>query len=98
MVVEAKRLPFESLTRVAEQLATGISLADALELLAAAAEEVTGADLAVVRVLDEEEETLVARAVAPADSLLAAEVSGSRVQPDYLVAPQIGRASCRERV
>jgi len=88
MVVETKRLPFESLTRVAEQLATGISLADALELLAAAAEEVTGADLAVVRVLDEEEETLVARAVAPADSLLAAEVSGSRVQPDYEVAPQ----------
>jgi GAF domain-containing protein len=88
MVVEAKRLPFESLARVAERLAGGISLAEALELLAAAAEEVTGADLAVVRVLDGEEDTLVARAVAPAGSLLAAEASGSRVEPDYEVASQ----------
>ena len=88
MVVEAKRLPFESLARVAERLARGISLAEALELLAAAAEEVTGADLAVVRVLDDEEDMLVARAVAPAGSVLAAEVSGSRVEPDYEVASQ----------
>ena len=88
MVVEAKRLPFESLARVAERLATGISLAEALELLAAAAAEVTEADLAVVRVLDGGEDTLIARAVAPAGSLLAAEVSGSRVQPDYEVASQ----------
>ncbi len=86
MVVEAKRLPFESLARVAERLATGISLAEALELLAGAAEEMTGADLAVVRVLDDEEDVLVARAVAPAGSLLAAEVSGSRVEPEYEVA------------
>jgi serine phosphatase RsbU (regulator of sigma subunit) len=86
MVVEAKRLPFESLARVAERLATGISLAEALELLAGAAEEMTGADLAVVRVLDDEQDMLVARAVAPAGSLLAAEVSGSRVEPAYEVA------------
>jgi serine phosphatase RsbU (regulator of sigma subunit) len=88
MVVEAKRLPFESLARVAERLATGISLAEALELLAAAAAEVTEADLAVVRVLDGGEDMLIARAVAPAGSVLATEVSGSRIQPDYEVASQ----------
>ena len=85
MVVEAKRLPFESLTRVAERLAGGVPLAEALELLAAAAEEVTDADLAVVRVLDDGEEMLIARAVAPAGSVLAAEIAGSRVASDYEV-------------
>src|SRR5258707_1217320 len=35
MVVEAKRLPFESLAHLAERLAAGVSRAEALELLAA---------------------------------------------------------------
>ena len=88
MVVEAKRLPFESLARVAERLATGISLAEALELLAAVAEEVTEADLAVIRLLDGDDDMLIARAIAPAGSVLAAEVSGSRIEPAYEVASQ----------
>jgi serine phosphatase RsbU (regulator of sigma subunit) len=83
MVVEAQRLPFESLARLAERLAAGASLPEALDRIAHAAVEVTGAELAVVRVLDEDEGALVARAVAPADSPHAAEVSGSRVSPDY---------------
>src|SRR5579872_5775219 len=81
MVVEAQRLPFEPLVHVAERLAAGISPAEAIELLAEAAAEVTAAELAVVRVLDERDGMLVARAVAPPDSALAAEVSGSRVAP-----------------
>src|SRR5579864_2234428 len=81
MVVEAQRLPFESLARVAERLAAGISLAEALELLAVAAAEATAAELAVIRVLDDHDDVLVARVVSPPDSPLAAEVSGSRIAP-----------------
>src|SRR6266446_4502418 len=88
MVVEAQRLPFESLARVAERLAAGIPLAEALELLAAVAAEVTGADIAVVRLLEDGDDRLVARAVAPADSPFAWEVSGSRVAPGYEVTLQ----------
>ena len=71
-MVEAQRLPFETLARVVERLAAGASLAEAFELLAAAAAEVTGAELAVVRVLDGECGLLVAKAVAPPGSPLAA--------------------------
>jgi len=79
MVVEAQRLPFESLARLGERLAAGASAAEALELVAQVAVEELGVELAVVRVLDEREGMLVARAVAPRDAPLAAEVSGSRI-------------------
>ena len=81
MVVVAKRLPFESLVRTAEQLSAGVDLPTVLELLAAAAAEATGAEIAIVRVLDEASGLLVARAVAPGGSEEAAELSGSRVAP-----------------
>jgi serine phosphatase RsbU (regulator of sigma subunit) len=83
MVVEAQRLPFESLARLAERLAAGAPLAEALDRIAHAAVDLTAAELAVVRVLDEGEGALVARAVAPTDSPHAAELSGSRVPADY---------------
>jgi serine phosphatase RsbU (regulator of sigma subunit) len=83
MVVEAQRLPFESLARLAERLAAAAPLGELLELVAQAAVDATGAELAVVRVLDEHERVLVARSVAPTHSPLAAEVSGSRVDIDY---------------
>src|SRR5581483_9039835 len=79
MVVEAERLPFERLARLAERLAAGVPAGQALELVARAAVETLPLELAIVRVLDERDGMLVARAVAPADSALAAEVSGSRV-------------------
>ncbi len=60
MVVVAKRLPFESLVRTAEQLSAGVDLPTVLELLAAAAAEATGAEIAIVRVLDEASGLLVA--------------------------------------
>ncbi|HZO97048.1 MAG TPA: SpoIIE family protein phosphatase [Gaiellaceae bacterium] len=82
MVVEAQRPPFERLARAAERLASGVPLAEALEVLAEGAAEASGAELAVVRVLDEREGALVARAVAPAGSPRAAELSGSRLDPD----------------
>jgi serine phosphatase RsbU (regulator of sigma subunit) len=88
MVVEAERLPFESLTRLAERLAAGAPLAEALDRIASAAVEVTAAELAIVRVLDEGDGALVARAVAPADSPRAAELSGSRVWPDRDPGPE----------
>ena len=88
MVVEAQRLPFESLARLAERLAAGAPLGEVLELVAQAAVDVTGVELAVVRVLDDGGDALVARAVAPADSPHAAEVSGSRVDPGYEPPPE----------
>jgi serine phosphatase RsbU (regulator of sigma subunit) len=87
MVVEAQRLPFEGLARLAERLAEGAPIAEALDRIAHAAVELPGAELAVVRVLDEGADALVARAVAPADSPRAAELSGSRVPTDYEPGP-----------
>jgi serine phosphatase RsbU (regulator of sigma subunit) len=84
MVVEAQRVPYEALARVAERLAADVELRDALELLAAAAAEATGADLAVVRCRDAATGLLIARAVAPPESPLAAELSGSRLEPGRL--------------
>src|SRR5437763_1249430 len=81
MVVEAQRLPFDSLARLAERLAAGVPLGEALELVARVAVDALPVELAVVRVLDEADGTLVARAVAPPDSPLAGEVTGSRVEP-----------------
>src|SRR5512146_2521020 len=75
-------LPYEALdalSRAAALIASGGPLAPALAALAEAAGRATGADLAIVRVLDPSGEALVARAVAPPASALAAELEGSRV-------------------
>src|SRR5829696_6421346 len=88
MAVEAERLPVESLARVAQLLASGLELRPALDHIADAVAEATGADVAVVRVLDHTG-MLVARAVAPADSAFAAELAGSRVPPEELADGQV---------
>jgi serine phosphatase RsbU (regulator of sigma subunit) len=80
MVVEAQRLPFERLARFAERLAAGAPAGELLELTAQVAVEALPVELAVVRVVDRADGALVARAVAPADSPLAAEVTGSRLE------------------
>src|SRR5580765_4162010 len=84
MVVEARRLRYESLARAAERLAQGLDRRASLELIAGAAVTATGADAAVVRLLDAATGELVGRAVAPASSPLAGELAGSRVTPEAL--------------
>jgi serine phosphatase RsbU (regulator of sigma subunit) len=81
MAVEAQRLPFEGLARVAERLAAGGPVPEAFVLIAAAAAEAASAEVAVVFVRDEADAALVARAVAPGGSPRAAELSGARLEP-----------------
>jgi serine phosphatase RsbU (regulator of sigma subunit) len=77
MVVDARRLPVESLLTAAVQAAGTGDLRVALTAIARGVLEATGADLAVLRTLDEDGR-LSARAVAPVGSALAAEVAGTR--------------------
>ncbi|MCW2965167.1 MAG: hypothetical protein JWO17_2419, partial [Actinomycetia bacterium] len=77
MVVEAQRLPVETLARAAAEVAASGDLRSALGAIARAAAEATRADLAVLRVLDPDGQ-LVARAMAPEGSALGAEVAGTR--------------------
>ncbi len=77
MVVDAHRLPVERLAEAAAQVAEAAELRVALEAVAAAVADATRADLAVLRVLDDEGR-LATRAVAPAGSSLGAEVAGTR--------------------
>src|SRR5579862_6776789 len=86
MSVETGESPYEILARAARTLAAGLGLLEALELIATAAYEATGADLAVVRVRDPAASSFVVRAAAPADSPLAAELVGSRVPLEELEA------------
>src|SRR5262245_21524520 len=81
MVVEAERLPVESLARAAAEVAASSDLRTALGAIARAAADATRADLAVVRVLDADG-LFVARAQAPDGSALAAEVAGTRTSGD----------------
>jgi serine phosphatase RsbU (regulator of sigma subunit) len=85
MAVEAQRLPVEALADAAGQIAATGDLRAALTVIAAAAVDATGADLVVVRVIDDDG-TLVARAVAPETSPYGAEVAGTRAPCDELVA------------
>ena len=85
MVVDAGRLPVETLARAAAEIGAATDLRGALAPLARAAAEACGADLAVVRVLDGAGD-LAARAVAPQNSSLGAEVAGTRVACDVLAA------------
>jgi serine phosphatase RsbU (regulator of sigma subunit) len=77
MVVEAQRLPVERLAEAAAQVAETGDLRVALDAVASAVADATGADLAVLRVLDDEGR-LATRAVAPPGSSLGAEVAGTR--------------------
>ena len=77
MVVEAERLPVESLALAAAEVAASNDLRAALAAIARAAVTATRADLAVVRVADTDG-ALVARAQAPEGSALAAEVAGTK--------------------
>src|SRR3954454_16001270 len=94
MAVEAQRLPVEALADAAGQVAANGDLRAALDAIAAAAVEAVGADLMVVRVLDEDGE-LVARAVAPEGSALAAEVAGTRAPCERIAAGELSEAAAR---
>jgi serine phosphatase RsbU (regulator of sigma subunit) len=94
MAVEAQRLPVEALADAAGQVAATADLRTALAAIAAAAVEAVGADLVVVRVLDDDGD-LVARAVAPEGSALAAEVAGTRTAPDALAGGRLSDAAAR---
>ena len=96
MVVEAERLPVESLARAAAEVAAATDLRAALSAIARAAVAATRADLAVVRTADVDG-ALVARAQAPEGSALAAEVVGTRtdrppVAPDEIPEPTLRAA------
>ncbi|HEY8644923.1 MAG TPA: hypothetical protein VIL77_03495, partial [Gaiellaceae bacterium] len=88
MVVEAQRLPVETLARAAAEVAASGDLRSALGAIARAAAEATRADLAVLRVLDSDGQ-LVARAMAPEGSALGAEVAGTRAAWEEVVAGEI---------
>jgi serine phosphatase RsbU (regulator of sigma subunit) len=94
MVVEAQRLPVESLARAAAEVAASVDLRTALAALARAAADAAHADVAVVRVLDADGR-LVARALAPDDSSLGAEVAGTRTTCEVLAAGEIPEPTLR---
>ncbi len=77
MAVGAQRPPIEALADAARQVAAGSDLRAALAAIAAATAHALGAELVAVRVLGDDG-TLVARAVAPQESVFAAEVAGTR--------------------
>ncbi|HET8607858.1 MAG TPA: SpoIIE family protein phosphatase [Gaiellaceae bacterium] len=87
--LELPHAAFEALARAGAATAAGGPLSAAVAALAEASVRVPGAELAIVRVLDQAGDGLVARAVAPADSAPAAELEGSRLPlaeaPDELV-------------
>ncbi|MFL5927792.1 MAG: SpoIIE family protein phosphatase [Gaiellaceae bacterium] len=94
MVVEAQRLPMESLARAAAEVAASTDFRAALAALARAAVTATRADLAVVRIVDAEG-ALVARAQAPEGSALAAEVAGTRTSSDQVAADAVPEPTLR---
>jgi serine phosphatase RsbU (regulator of sigma subunit) len=78
-------LPYDALNalaRASAQIAAGASVSAAAAAIAEAAAQGTGADLAVVRVVDTPGACLAARAVAPPASAHAAELEGSRIPLD----------------
>jgi serine phosphatase RsbU (regulator of sigma subunit) len=94
MAVDAGRLPVETLAHAAAEVAATTDLRVALGAIAAAAASATGADLAVVRLLDGSGD-LAARAVAPEGSALAAEVAGTRVPWDQVVVGDVSAPTRR---
>ena len=83
MVVEAGRRPVEAFAQAAVEVASAVDLNAAVTVLAAATADALEADLVLLRVV-EPSGGLVARAVAPADSSLAAAVAASRASPEEL--------------
>jgi serine phosphatase RsbU (regulator of sigma subunit) len=83
MVVEAGRRPVEAFAQAAVEVASAVDLKTALAVLAGATADALEADLVLLRVVDPSGE-LVARAVAPENSSLAAAVAASRASPDEL--------------
>ena len=70
------------LARALRRIAEGSSLEDVLRSIADATLIAAGADVVVVRVLDEDGGLLEARAVSAASTSVAAELQGSRTAPD----------------
>src|SRR6478735_9020508 len=68
----------EALAGALERLAAGGSVDDALEVIAVATVAMVDAEVVVVRVLDEGEGWLEARAVSASSTSVAAELQGSR--------------------
>src|SRR4051794_36061712 len=71
----------EALAGALRRLAEGSSLDDTLAAIASAASAATGAEVAIVRVLDESSGSLEARAVSASSTSVAAELQGSRIAP-----------------
>jgi serine phosphatase RsbU (regulator of sigma subunit) len=94
MVVEAGLRPVEAFAQAAAQVASAVDLRDALDVLAAATAAALEADLVVLRVVDPSG-ALVARAVAPDDSPLAAAVAASRASADEFVDGNVPHATRR---
>src|SRR6266566_6659313 len=94
MVVEARRLPLETLADAAARIAGTADLRGALSAIAGAAVDATGADLAILRILDADG-TLVARVVAPEATALGAEIAGTRATVDSVAAGEVPEATRR---
>ena len=83
MIAEGARTPLAELAEAAAGIAALDDLGEAIDLLAGAVGTVLRADAVVVRLRDPDG-LLVARAVAPVGSALAAELAGTTVHPDRL--------------
>ena len=94
MVVEAGRLPIETLAAAAIEAAATGDLRSTLGLIAAATADATGADLAVVRVVDPGG-GLATRAVAPEGSALGAAVAGTRAGSDPVLEGRLTEPTSR---
>ena len=83
MAVETQRPPISALADAAMQVAAGSDLRSALTAIAAGTAEALRAELVAIRIVGDDGE-LVARAVAPEESGLAAEVAGTRTIADRI--------------
>jgi len=87
-------LPVEELAEAGAGVAAAGDLGQALELLARAARSAIDADAVVLRVADEDGR-LEARAVAPGDSVLGAELAGTRVPADAVALERLSEPTLR---
>src|SRR5437868_6083184 len=94
MVVEAERLPVESLADAAALVAATGDLREALAAIAGALAKATRSDMVVLRVADAEGH-LAVRAIAPPGSALGAEVAGTRSPCEPLLAGLLSEAARR---
>jgi serine phosphatase RsbU (regulator of sigma subunit) len=94
MVVEAERLPVESLADAAALVAATGDLRVALAAIAGAVAEATRSDLVVVRVVDGEGR-LAVRALAPEGSALGAKVVGTRAPCEPIAGGRLSESAQR---